>query len=149
MLRREAPDSRLLAGAATAIAALTLVVAGCGSDGSDGTATAASGEGTSGDIVDISGTEPVGEVLAGSVAPLVTCQDWNGADEAERLATIADVRAQVNRRDDGLTEPELTDEEASEVFDGACRPDYAFGFRLYKLYARAAGFVTLDRALDG
>ena len=87
-------------------------------------------------------------MTAGSVAPLAECRDWNGADEAERLATIQDVRSQQNRRDPGLREPELTDEEAAAVFDNACRPTYAQGFRLYKLYAQADGFVMLKRQLE-
>ena len=36
------------------------------------------------EVVDISGTEPVGEMTAGSVASLVECRDWNGADDAEK-----------------------------------------------------------------
>ena len=33
---------------------------------------------------------------------LVECRDWNGADEEERLATIADVRSQINLEDSGI-----------------------------------------------
>jgi hypothetical protein len=101
-----------------------------------------------GDVVDISGTEPVGEMTAGSVAPLAECRDWNGADPGERLATIADIRSQMNLEDSGIDAPALTDDEAAQLFDGACGPDYAGGFRLYKLYARGAGFVELKRLLD-
>ena len=87
-------------------------------------------------------------MTAGSVAPLVECRDWNGANAEQRLATIDDVRSQINLADSGIEAPALTDEEAEELFDSACRPSWAAGFRLYKLYARAAGFVTLNRALD-
>ena len=51
-------------------------------------------------------------MTAGSVASLVECRDWNGADEAEQLATIADVRSQINLEDSGIEAPALTDEEA-------------------------------------
>ncbi len=100
-------------------------------------------------MVDISGTEPVGEMTAGSVASLVECRDWNEADEGERLATIEDVRSQINLEDSGISAPALTDEEAAQVFDSSCRPVWAQGFRLYKLYARAAGWVTLQRIATG
>ncbi len=106
-------------------------------------------------VIDISGTEPVGdgatpvgEMTAGSVAQLVECRDWNGADADQQLATIEDVRSQINLADSGIEAPALTDEEAQDLFDNACRPSWAAGFRLYKLYSRAAGFVTLNRVLD-
>jgi hypothetical protein len=128
-----------------AAAALLLLVAlaGCGSD--DGGA----GDGGKSDrVVDISGTDPVGPMVAGSVAALVTCRDWEGANEEERLATIADIRKQLAPQDSGIKEPELTDEEAAEVFDNGCEIEASGGFRLYKLYAQAAGFVTLKRAIE-
>jgi hypothetical protein len=128
-------------------AALLLLVAlgGCGSD--DGEATAPA-NGRPDAVVDVSGTEAVGPMVAGSVAALVTCRDWKGADEGERLATIADIRKQLGPQDSGIKLPELTDEEAGEVFDNGCKIDGSAGFRLYKLYAQAAGFVTLKRAVE-
>jgi hypothetical protein len=125
-------------------AALLLLVAlgGCGSgDGSDQNAQPDG-------VVDVSGTEPVGPLVAGSVAALVTCRDWNGANEDERQATIADIRRQLAPQDSGIKEPELTDEEAESVFDNGCKIESSGGFRLYKLYAQAAGFVTLKRAIE-
>ena len=99
-------------------------------------------------MVDISGTDAVGENLAGSVAALVECRDWNGATEEQKLATIEDVRSQVGRQDAGIRVPSLTDQEAQEYFDNACEPEFAQGFRLYKLYARAVAFAPLARALE-
>ena len=130
-----------VAGAAT----LLLALGGCGSDDGD---DPAAGKTQPDGIVDISGTEPVGDELGGSVAQLVTCRDWKGADEEERRATIADVRSQLAPQDSGIELPQLTDEEAASVFDGSCEPDWAGGFRLYKLYAQAAGFVTLKRDIE-
>lgn len=98
--------------------------------------------------IDISGTDPVGQELAGSVAPLATCADWNGGSRAERLATVADLRAQLGAQSSGITAPELTDEEATELFGGSCKPSWAAGFRLYKLYARGASFVELKREAE-
>ena len=133
--------------AALVAAALVLAVglAGCGSGDDE---PAARDDGRPDTVVDISGTDPVGQMLAGSVAALVNCRDWKGAGEEERLATIADIRDQLAPQGSGIEIPELTDEEAAEVFDNSCRPGWAGGFRLYKLYAKAAGFVTLKRAIE-
>ena len=135
-----------VAGAA-ALLLLLVALGGCGSDESDG-GEAAAGKARSDEVVDISGTEPVGQMLAGSIAQLVTCRDWKGASDGERLATIADVRSQLAPQSSGIELPQLTDEEAEKVFDSSCRPEWAGGFRLYKLYAQAAGFVTLKRDLE-
>jgi hypothetical protein len=89
--------------------------------------------------------EPLGENLAGSVAQLAQCRDWNRGTEAEQLATIADIRAQVNTEDPGIEAPPLSDDEAMRVFDNACSHRFAAGFRLYVLYARAAAFAPLTR----
>lgn len=121
------------------------LAAGCGSDGSEGEPPASADDDG---VIDISGTSPVGEETAGSVASLVECRDWNGASDEEKLATIEDVRSQQNREEGGISEPSLTDDEALELFDKSCEPDYAQGFRLYKLYANADGFITLKRALE-
>ena len=99
-------------------------------------------------MIDISGTDAVGENLAGSVAPLVECRDWNGATEEQKLATIEDVRSQISRQDVGIRSPRLSDEEAMKIFDDTCEPSWAQGFRLYKLYARAVAFAPLARQLE-
>ena len=140
-------ERRLRPSRALAAAALLLLVAvaGCGSN--DGGATAGD-DGRPDTVVDISGTDPVGPKGAGSVAALVTCRDWKGADEDERLATIDDIRKQLAPQDSGIKIPELTDEEAEEAFDNACEIESSDGFRLYKLYAQAVGFVTLKREME-
>ena len=111
--------------------AASLAIAGCGSDGG---ASSASPE-----------AEPLGEETAGSVAQLAQCRDWNRGNEAEKLATIADIRSQVNRRDSGFEAPPLSDAEAMTLFDNACAASYAQGFRLYILYARGASAAPLVR----
>ena len=98
--------------------------------------------------VDISGSDPLGQMIGGSVAPLVMCSDWNDGSDPDRLATIEDIRTQLGAQDSGITAPELTDEEATELFDNSCEPSWAAGFRLYKLYARGVGFVTLKREIE-
>lgn len=144
-----APRAELRRAAATGAAALALALAGagCGSDEGPGSTAEGAAEEPQG-VIDISGTEPVGEMTAGSVAPLVECRDWNAATPEQQLATIADVRSQINLEDSGIDAPALTDEEAQEMFDGSCEPTWAQGFRLYKLYARAAGWVSLKRAIE-
>jgi hypothetical protein len=86
--------------------------------------------------------QPVGEKLVGSVAQMATCADWNGGTRAERLATIHDIRQQVNLKDSAVQTPELSDHAAYEVLASTCQRDFAGSFRLYKLYARAASFAA-------
>ena len=110
----------------------SLLLAGCGDgDTADGEA------------------EPVGQELGGSVAQLVQCRDWLGATDAQRVATIEDIRSQVNREDAGVTASALSDDEALEVFDNGCDQPYATGFRLHVLYARAAAFKPLREIAEG
>ena len=90
-------------------------------------------------------TEPigVGEYRAGSYAPLAQCTDWTEGTEEEKLATVDDIQGQLNQAGaDGPT-PDLSDEEAYALFERTCAQEYASGFRLYKLYARAAAFAPL------
>lgn len=118
-----------------AIAAVALVGAtsACGTQ-SDKTAAATASAPVTG----------VGSIRAGSVAQLAQCSDWNRGSRPERLATIADIRAQVNQAGaDGPT-PDLTDGDAYALFERACSNDYALGFRLYKLYLRGASFGALS-----
>jgi len=124
--------SRLCGAALLALSIAAL--AGCGDGGGDEGEPAA---------------EPVGQELGGSVSQLVQCSDWNGATEAEKLATIEDVRSQVNSEDSGVESIALTDDEAMEVFDNGCDRPEAQGFRLYLLYARAVAFKPLADIASG
>jgi len=104
-----------------------LSLAGCGGDA----APAAKEE-----------AQPLGEVRVGSVAQLAQCRDWNAGTREERLATIDDIREQINLQDSNVKTPELSDEAAYEVLDNACAQDFAKSFRLYKVYARATAFAS-------
>ena len=108
----------------TAVAA-ALVLAACGSSGEP--------------------AQPLGKQLGGSVAPLANCRDWAGGARERKLATIADIRRQVNRDDTGIDTPPLSDSEAMQLFDRECAQRHARSFRLYVLYARAAGWAPLLR----
>ncbi len=127
--RRRLPTAR--SGFAAALVAAALAVGACGDEsGGSATTTAA---------------EPLGQEAAGSVAPLAQCRDWNRGNEAEKLATIEEIRRQVNLESSGVEAPPLSDQEAMELFENACGESFAQGFRLYVLYARAAGFAPLTR----
>ena len=119
-------------------AAAALLLAGCGSQGGNGGGAAAGRD-------DASPAAALGEQTAGSVAQLAQCRDWNRGSRAEKLATIEDIRSQVNRPDSGFEAPPLSDDEAMELFDNGCAASYAQGFRLYILYARGASAAPLVR----
>jgi hypothetical protein len=95
------------------------------------------------------GAEPVGQELGGSVAQLVQCRDWVGATDEQKVATVTDIRSQVNREDAGVSASELSDDEAIEVFDNGCDEPAAAGYRLHILYARAAAFKPLRDIAEG
>ena len=107
-----------------------------------GAALALSACGSSSDSDSDKAAKPVGEVLVGSVAQMAQCSDWTGAERAQRLATIHDIKQQVNLKDSAVQTPELSDEAAYRVLDNTCRRGFARGFRLYKLYARATSFAS-------
>jgi hypothetical protein len=86
--------------------------------------------------------QPVGEQLVGSVAQMAQCSDWNAGTRAQRLATIHDIRQQVNLKDSAVHTPELSDHAAYQLLQSMCGKDFARSFRLYKLYARAASFAA-------
>jgi hypothetical protein len=119
------------------VAVAVLLIAGCGSE-EDTPAASAPSDGAA-------AAEPLGEETAGSVAQLAQCRDWNRGNEAEKLATIEDIRSQVNLQDSGFEAPPLSDDESMELFDNACAASYAQGFRLYILYSRGAAAAPLTR----
>ena len=112
-------------GPAALLAALLL--ASCGGDSSEDPAAKKA--------------KPVGQVLVGSVAAMAQCKDWNAGSRPERIATIEDIREQVNLKDGTVETPALTDNQAYRVLEGICSRPYASTFRLYKLYARADSFA--------
>ena len=114
-------------------AVATLAAAGCGSESS----------------ADEKAAEPLGPELGGSVAFLAQCSDWVEGTQDEKLATIEEIRSQVNREDLGVTASELSDEQAMEVFDNGCSRPYASGYRLHIMYARAAAFEPLREIVEG
>lgn len=109
--------------------AVVVLAAGCGAD--EQAAPAA---------------EPLGKKLGGSVATLASCRDWRGGAVDRKLATIADIRSQLNRDDTGIESPPLSDREAMRLFNRECARPWAKSLRLYVMYARAAGWAPLLRS---
>jgi hypothetical protein len=84
----------------------------------------------------------------GASINLADCNDWKQATVEERLGTIRQLKnfaggevlggtgttAQVG------TGAVLADKKAYELLDNACKVGFAQGFKLYKLYERAAAF---------
>ncbi len=96
---------------------------------------------------DAAGQDPpaqaVGEPVGGSVAALAQCRDWNAGTEAEKQATIADIRSSLTPQSQEKSGTSLSDERAYELFEHSCSEEFAQSLQLYKLYARAAAFAPL------
>ena len=77
---------------------------------------------------------------------LADCGDWNEGSVEERLGTIRQLREFLGAPVPGTsgTGPVLEDEQAYDLFEDRCDREAARGFKLYKIYARAAAFSGLD-----
>lgn len=73
---------------------------------------------------------------------LASCADWNEGSREERFGTISKLRDFVGRpvAGTGGQGTTLDDERAYDLFENYCENEFARGFRLYKLYSRAAAF---------
>jgi hypothetical protein len=111
-------------GTAAALALVALVIAACG--GSDASNTA-------------SGAGP----HISAPLRLADCTDWKRADASERLGTVGQLRdfAGGPTGSSGGHGNVLDDKKAYELFQGWCSNYFARGFKLYKLYTRAAAFT--------
>lgn len=115
----------------TAALLVTLALAGCGGD--------TSGNESSGAGVDVG--EPIN---------LADCTNWNEASVEERLGTIGQIEQFTGgpiagTEGSGRT---LDEQDAYDMFERACEPDYARAFKLYKLYGRAAAFQSLSEQVE-
>jgi len=77
---------------------------------------------------------------------LADCTDWNEGSVDERLGTIRQIREFAggpsgSPAGHGTT---LPDEDAYELFENYCDEQFAGGFKLYKLYTRAAALGGLQ-----
>jgi hypothetical protein len=89
-----------------------------------------------------SSEQPAAGARLGVPVRLADCGDWREATPRERAGTIDDIRSFAGgpAGPPGGRGVTLPDEEAYELFESYCRNDFARGFKLYKLYARAASF---------
>jgi hypothetical protein len=113
------------ASVAAALCAAALAASGCmGGDAAEGTPALNAG------------------ARIGQPTQLVACRDWNEAGVRERYGTLDALRAFAGDRtgSPGGRGATLEQEEAYELFERYCANEFARGFRLYKLYTRAAAF---------
>ena len=85
---------------------------------------------------------PHANARIGQPVRLVNCTDWRRASIRERQGTIEELERFAggptgSPAGRGSTLPE---DKAYDVLENWCRNDFARGFRLYKLYTRAAAF---------
>jgi hypothetical protein len=111
------------------LGAAAVAVAGCGSGSS---------------------TQPQVDVgpNVGQPINLADCTDWQQANTEQRLGTIEQLKGFAsgpvignNASSPSGTGSVLDDKDAYNLFNRWCSNDFARGFKLYKLYERAAGFT--------
>lgn len=105
------------------LVAVALVAGGCG--GEDGSAQS-----------------PQQGPQLGDPINLADCRDWNQGSVDEKLGTVRAIREFLGGPVPGTggTGATLDDDQAYDLFQGWCENEFARGFKLYKLYARAAAF---------
>jgi hypothetical protein len=74
---------------------------------------------------------------------LADCTDWKEASSDQRLGTIHQLRDFIGGPVSGTAGRGgvLDDDDAYDLFENYCQNDFARGFKLYKIYSRAAGFA--------
>jgi hypothetical protein len=114
---------------AAALIAIVVAAAGCGSGSS---------------------TQPQVDVgpNVGQPINLADCSDWNQANTEQRLGTIQQLKDFAggpvvgnSASSPSGTGSVLDDKQAYELFNNYCKEDLARGFKLYRLYERAAAFT--------
>jgi hypothetical protein len=97
-----------------------------------------------------SSTQPQVDVgpNVGQPISLADCDDWKQANTEQRLGTIKQLKDFAggpivgnNASSPSGTGAVLDDKDAYNLFNGWCGQSYARGFKLYKLYERAAAFT--------
>jgi hypothetical protein len=97
-----------------------------------------------------SSTQPQVDVgpNVGQPISLADCNDWQQANVEQRLGTIKQLKGFAggpvignNASSPSGTGSVLDDKKAYDLFNGWCSQSYARGFKLYKLYERAAAFT--------
>jgi hypothetical protein len=97
-----------------------------------------------------SGTQPQVDVgpNIGQPISLADCRDWNQANTEQRLGTLQQIKDFAggpivgnNASSPSGTGAVLDDKDAYNLFNRWCDQSFARGFKLYKLYERAAAFT--------
>ena len=80
---------------------------------------------------------------------LADCHDWNQATDEQRLGTIKQLKDFAggpvvgnNASTPAGRGSVLSEQQANHLFNNYCKADFARGFKLYRLYGRAAGFAS-------
>ena len=91
---------------------------------------------------DDDGSGPASVAGAGLGAPIRTadCTDWKKASPRQRRQSIEEIRQFAGGPVNQGSGRTLDDDRAYRLFDRTCSRYYARGFKLYKLYTRAAAF---------
>jgi len=83
----------------------------------------------------------------GQPISLADCNDWEQANVEQRLGTIKELKGFAsgpiignNASSPSGTGSVLDDKDAYDLFNRWCEQSFARGFKLYKLYERAAAF---------
>jgi hypothetical protein len=97
-----------------------------------------------------SSTQPQVDVgpNVGQPINLADCHDWNQANTEQRLGTIQQLKDFAggpvvgnNASSPAGRGSVIDDKDAYNLFNRYCEQDFARGFKLYKLYERAAAFT--------
>ena len=112
--------------ASLTLALVALLAAGCGED-------------------NVSQEEAQAELGVDLGAPinLADCTDWQQGDVSQRLGTIRELEEFLGGpvgNPGGGHGATLSEDDAYQLFENFCEEEYARGFKLYKLYSRAAAF---------
>lgn len=94
------------------------------------------------------GGEPQARPLHQGNLELADCTDWRAGSVLDRRATVVAIRgfysSRIGSGQAGTPTARgavLDNQRAYDLFQGWCARSYAAGFKLYKLYGRAAAFV--------
>lgn len=119
MVHHAAETDRLIRSAlAAAGIAIALALAGCGGD-----------------------TQPTEQGVGGNKAlQLADCDDWNSSGTEERLVTIGQLTDYNAGPSEEVRGRVLDEDQAYDLLEGQCEPEFAGAFKLYKLYGRGAAF---------
>jgi hypothetical protein len=86
----------------------------------------------------------------GNPINLADCNDWNQATVDQRIGTLKELENFAggpivgnDAKDPAGTGRTLGEKDAYELFERYCASDLARGFKLYKLYERAAAFSNV------